>query len=59
MRVHAAAALYNCALSVPTGRRVSTQKEKMLAGELYQADDPELQQAARRASLLAHRYKAL
>lgn len=38
---------------------MSTQKEKMLAGELYQADDPELQQAARRASLLAHRYQAL
>ncbi len=38
---------------------MTTQKQKMLAGELYQADDPELQQAARRACQLARRYETL
>ncbi|MDB5959314.1 MAG: maltose acetyltransferase [Massilia sp.] len=33
-----------------------TQKQKMLAGEPYQADDPELQRAARRACRLAKQY---
>lgn len=36
-----------------------TQKQKMLAGESYQADDPELQQAARRACRLARQYETL
>jgi len=35
-----------------------TQQEKMLAGQLYQADDPQLQQAARRAYLLTRQYEA-
>ncbi len=34
------------------------QKEKMLAGELYRADDPELLEDSRRASELLERYNA-
>lgn len=33
-----------------------TQRERMLAGDLYIADDPELAAALRRAEELAHRY---
>lgn len=33
-----------------------TEKQKMLAGELYLASDPELAAESRRASLLLHRY---
>ncbi|MEV0593194.1 sugar O-acetyltransferase [Nonomuraea cavernae] len=33
-----------------------TNRERMLAGDLYIADDPELDAAARRAVALAHRY---
>ncbi|MFZ6647830.1 sugar O-acetyltransferase [Undibacterium sp. TJN25] len=35
-----------------------SQKEKMLAGDLYIADDAELSQAGRRAHLLARNYEA-
>jgi maltose O-acetyltransferase len=35
-----------------------TQKERMLAGELYIADDPELEQASRRAYRLMKEYEA-
>ena len=35
-----------------------TQKERMLAGELYLADDPELEQASRRAYRLMKEYEA-
>ncbi len=35
-----------------------SQKEKMLAGDLYIADDPELAIAARRAHLLAREYES-
>lgn len=35
-----------------------SQRERMLAGELYLADDPELQAAARTAHELLHRYNA-
>lgn len=33
-----------------------TEREKMLAGELYQANDPELVAARRHAKILCHRY---
>ncbi|WP_116951999.1 sugar O-acetyltransferase [Jiangella endophytica] len=33
-----------------------TQRERMLAGDLYIADDPELEQAMRQAAVLADRY---
>jgi maltose O-acetyltransferase len=33
-----------------------SQRERMLAGELYLADDPELQRELRRAQLLAHEF---
>ncbi|MGY2133033.1 sugar O-acetyltransferase [Hymenobacter sp. HD11105] len=33
-----------------------TEREKMLAGELYQANDPELVAARQRAKALCHRY---
>jgi maltose O-acetyltransferase len=36
-----------------------TQQQRMLAGELYQADDPLLQAAARRACQLAKQYDTL
>lgn len=36
-----------------------SQKERMLAGELYIAEDPELQAAARRACQLAKQYETL
>lgn len=39
----------------PDGR---TQRERMLAGELYTADDAELAQASRRAYLLSREYEA-
>jgi maltose O-acetyltransferase len=35
-----------------------TQRERMEAGDLYIADDPELQAASRRAHRLAHQYEA-
>ena len=36
-----------------------SQRERMLAGDLYMADDPQLVQAARRAADLQHRYAEL
>jgi maltose O-acetyltransferase len=36
----------------------ASQQERMLSGQLYQADDPQLQQAARRACRLARQYEA-
>ncbi|MBG0832425.1 sugar O-acetyltransferase [Planomonospora sp. ID67723] len=36
-----------------------TNRERMLAGDLYIADDPELEAALRRAAALAHRYGEL
>jgi maltose O-acetyltransferase len=36
-----------------------TMRERMLAGDLYRADDPELARAATRARLLTQRYNAL
>ena len=36
-----------------------SHKQRMLAGELYIAEDPELQQAARRACVLAKQYETL
>jgi len=41
-------------VSDPTDSR--TQRERMLAGELYLADDPELEAAAMRAARLTERY---
>ncbi|GGS93255.1 maltose O-acetyltransferase [Planobispora rosea] len=36
-----------------------TNRERMLAGDLYIADDPELEAALKRAGILAHRYGEL
>ncbi|MFB9720652.1 sugar O-acetyltransferase [Planobispora longispora] len=36
-----------------------TNRERMLAGDLYIADDPEIEAALKRAALLAHRYGEL
>ncbi|MFE9252573.1 sugar O-acetyltransferase [Streptomyces sp. NPDC007088] len=39
-------------------RVVTSQKERMLAGELYRADDPELSADALRAALLSERFNS-
>ncbi|MEN3614386.1 sugar O-acetyltransferase [Plantactinospora sp. ZYX-F-223] len=41
-----------------TGADPRSQRERMLAGDLYRADDPELVALARRAALLVQRYNS-